>query len=90
MEWGFRMNGKEDKLDLKPVTRLKKGQEGIIVMLDTDDGSMLKKLMSMGVLPGVTFKMLQSYPAYVFQAGYTRLAVDKEIASVIIIKINGN
>lgn len=84
------MSEKEDSLDLKPATRLKRGQEGTIAMLGTDDGSMLKKLMSMGVLPGVHFKMLQSYPAYVFQAGYTRLAVDKEIASVIIVNMNNN
>lgn len=51
--------------------------------LDTDDEKILKKLMSMGILPGIQLEVVQTFPAYVFQAGYTQIAVDKSIASAV-------
>jgi len=33
----------------------------------------------MGILPGITLKMLQTFPSYVFEAGYTQVAVDKKV-----------
>jgi Fe2+ transport system protein FeoA len=65
------------------LIKLKNGQKGIVAELDTDDEKILKKLMSMGILPGIQLKVVQTFPAYVFQAGYTQIAVDKSIASAI-------
>lgn len=67
------------------ITNLKKGEEGIIKEINTEDKSTLRKLMAMGILPGMKLKMIQTFPSYVFQVGYTQVAVDKDIASVIII-----
>ncbi|KGG80539.1 iron transporter FeoA [Caloranaerobacter azorensis H53214] len=67
---------------------MKSGEEGIIAELDTDSKSILRKLMAMGILPGMKLKMIQTFPSYVFQVGYTQVAVDKEIASVILINKN--
>lgn len=68
-----------------PAVKMKSGEEGIISELDTDSKSILRKLMAMGILPGMKLKMIQTFPSYVFQVGYTQVAVDKEIASVILI-----
>lgn len=68
-----------------PAVKMKSGEEGIIAELDTDSKSILRKLMAMGILPGMKIKMIQSFPSYVFQVGYTQVAVDKEIASVILV-----
>jgi Fe2+ transport system protein FeoA len=65
------------------LIKLKNGQKGIVAELDTDDEKILKKLMSMGILPGIQLKVVQTFPAYVFQAGYTQIAVDTSIASAI-------
>ena len=65
------------------LIKLKNGQKGIVAELDTDDEKILKKLMSMGILPGIQLKVVQTFPAYVFQAGYTQIAVDKSIASAV-------
>ncbi|MCX7771993.1 MAG: ferrous iron transport protein A [Clostridia bacterium] len=62
---------------------LQKGQTGTVSQINTTSGSILRKLMSMGILPGVRITMIQTYPSYVFQAGFTQVAVDREIASVI-------
>ncbi|QIB26964.1 FeoA family protein [Caloranaerobacter azorensis] len=71
-----------------PAVKMKSGEEGIIAELDTDSKSILRKLMAMGILPGMKLKMIQTFPSYVFQVGYTQVAVDKEIASVILINKN--
>lgn len=65
------------------LIKLKNGQKGIVAELDTDDEKILKKLMSMGILPGIQLKVVQTFPAYVFQAGYTQIAVDRSIASAV-------
>lgn len=69
------------------LTVLKHGQKGIIAELDTNDENILKKLMSMGILPGMPLKVIQTFPSYVFQVGYTQVAVDKGIALAILVNI---
>jgi Fe2+ transport system protein A len=69
------------------LTELKHGQKGIVAGLDTNDESISKKLMSMGILPGMPLKVIQTFPSYVFQVGYTQVAVDKTIASAILVNI---
>jgi len=73
---------------LKCLTDLKKGQSGIVFELETDEENILKKLMSMGILPGMLLKVIQTFPSYVFTVGYTQVAVDSEIASAIIVSTN--
>ena len=72
---------------MKYLTEMKKNQEGIVAELTTDNQNILRKLMSMGILPGMSLRVIQTFPSYVFQVGYTQVAVDKEIASVILINI---
>lgn len=69
------------------LTKMKKNQKGIISELNTEDKNILRKLMSMGILPGMTLRVIQAFPSYVFQVGYTQVALDHEIASVIKVNI---
>lgn len=69
------------------LTELQYGQKGIVAELSTEDENILKKLMSMGILPGMPLKVIQTFPSYVFQVGYTQVAVDKTIALAIIVNI---
>jgi Fe2+ transport system protein FeoA len=69
------------------LTKMKKNQKGIISELNTEDKNILRKLMSMGILPGMTLRVIQAFPSYVFQVGYTQVALDNEIASVIKVNI---
>lgn len=66
---------------------LERGQSGIVARLDTRNENILRKLMSMGIMPGVKVSVVQTYPSYVFKAGFTQVAVDSEIASVILLDI---
>lgn len=69
------------------LIELKQGQKGFVAELNTNDENILKKLMSMGILPGMPLKVIQTFPSYVFQVGYTQVAVDKAIASAILVNI---
>ena len=69
------------------LTDMKKNQKGIITELSTKDKNILRKLMSMGILPGMSLRVIQAFPSYVFQVGYTQVALDNEIASVIKVNI---
>jgi DtxR family Mn-dependent transcriptional regulator len=75
---------------IAPLGELKAGQEGRIAYIQMNNPQRLQKLMAMGVLPGVPFKVLEIYPSYVFEAGYSQFAVDEEIASDIFIRLNSD
>jgi DtxR family Mn-dependent transcriptional regulator len=65
------------------LTELRVGSSGKIAYLHTQDKASLKKLMSIGALPGIKIKLLQASPSYVFEVGNSQFAVDKEIAGQI-------
>ncbi|MCL4416295.1 MAG: metal-dependent transcriptional regulator [Actinobacteria bacterium] len=68
---------------IKPLSALKQGQRGKVVYLYTLDDKKLQKMMVMGVLPGREITLLHRFPSYVFQIGFTQIAVDSEIADSI-------
>jgi DtxR family Mn-dependent transcriptional regulator len=66
-----------------PLSELRKGQRGEIAYIHTTDRKMLKKIMAMGALPGLSITLNQRFPSYVFQIGESRFAVDKNVAEQI-------
>ncbi|MDA8235922.1 FeoA family protein [Desulfotomaculum nigrificans] len=59
------------------------GKGGTITGIHTKDDNILKKIMAMGVLPGMPVKVIQKSPSVVFKVGNTTLAVDHNIAQCI-------
>lgn len=59
------------------------GEVGTITGIHTKDDNILKKVMAMGVLPGMPVKVIQKSPSVVFMVGNTTLAVDNIIAQCI-------
>jgi len=43
--------------------------------------------MAIGVLPGVSIRLLRRFPSFVFEAGYSQFAVDEEIASALYVRL---
>ena len=80
-----RMQQSAERL-IAPICDLQPGQGGQIAYLRMDDPKRLHKLMAMGVLPGVPIRLLRRFPSYVFEAGYSQFAVDKEIAADIFVR----
>jgi DtxR family transcriptional regulator, Mn-dependent transcriptional regulator len=72
---------------IAPLKELKRGQSGKIAYLHMNNPHQLRKLMAMGVLPGVSIRVKEIYPSYVFEAGYSQFAVDEEIAADIYVRL---
>jgi len=61
--------------------------EGEIAYLVMDDPDRLKKVMAMGILPGMKVRLVRQYPSYVFDVGNTQYAVDERIADGIYVRV---
>lgn len=68
------------------LTELKPGDPGEIVYLAASDVRKMQKLMSMGVLPGTSVRLLRTYPSYIFKVGQSEFAVDEELAREIFVR----
>lgn len=76
-----------NEIVILPLTGLKNGQKGNIVSIHTQNQEKLKKLMVMGILPGIKIGLIQKFPSYVFQIGQSQFAVDKELAECIFVRV---
>ncbi len=72
---------------VSPLSRLSEGQKGKVAYIYAPKMAQLQKLTAMGILPGAPISVMQTYPAYVFQAGHTQFAVDREIADAIYVRL---
>lgn len=69
------------------LSELETKDKGEIAYLQAKDNSQMQKLMSIGVLPGMSVSLLQKFPSYVLQLGQSQFAVDKELASSIYVRL---
>ncbi len=67
------------------LTELRTGANGKIAYIQFDGRETLRKLLSRGVNPGKSIKVLQTFPSYVFQVGETQIAVDEHVAKGIFV-----
>ena len=72
---------------VSPLSQLAQGQSGKVAYIYAPETSRLQKLMAMGILPGAPVSLVQSFPSYVFTAGQTQFAVDKDIADAIYVRL---
>jgi len=73
---------------ISPISELKVKDKGVVAYLHAKNASQMQKLMSMGVLPGITISLLQKFPSYVFFLGQSQFAVDEELAAAIYVRIS--
>jgi len=77
---------KKGDLGVVPLTELKSGEEGAIAYIQTDDDKKMQKLMAMGVLPGNSIVLIQSFPSYIFRVGFSEFAIDAAMAREIFVR----
>ena len=65
------------------LRELKPGQSGKVSYINTRDADVLKRLISMGILPGNEIKLLHRFPSYVFEMKNASFAIDAELAENI-------
>ncbi len=69
-----------------PLSNLSSGETGKIVYLLTRNHPQLHKLMSLGITPGVTIAVHQTFPSFVIKVEETQVALEEEIAKEIYVK----
>jgi Fe2+ transport system protein FeoA len=50
----------------------------------------VRKYLAMGLVPGVEITLVQRFPAYVFEMGYSQFALDRELASEVLVRVEGS
>jgi DtxR family Mn-dependent transcriptional regulator len=75
---------------VSPLSELKPGQQGVVAYLYAPQADKLQKLMAMGILPGAPITLVQTFPSYVFQAGNSQFATDREIGDAIYVRLTEN
>lgn len=72
---------------LSSLHLLKVGEEGTVTHLRNSDETVIKKLMAMGVTPGIPVTLEERFPSFVIKAGHTRLTLDEGIASSVYVRV---
>jgi len=68
---------------MKPLTQLRTGETARITRIRHDDDGHWRKLTALGVAPGAMVRLVQRFPTYVLQIGYSMIALDHTLASQI-------
>lgn len=66
-----------------PVTTLAKGSTGVVSCLTDPDHPRAARLASLGILPGVPVRLVQTHPAFVLRVGFAEIALDGDMARLV-------
>ena len=66
------------------------GDSGTVAALKTQDEAIVRKLMALGISPGIGITLEQKFPSYIIKVGRTRAALDRETAASIYLDIAGS
>ena len=72
---------------VSPLSQLLPGQQGKVAYVYASEAARMQKLIAMGIMPGASIRLVQKFPSYVFEAGYTQFAVDEQIADSIYVRL---
>ena len=70
-----------------PLSRLAPGQVGTISHIDHHQRATVRKLLALGLLPGVTVRLSQVSRACVLRIGRTQLALDTHLAEAVRVRV---
>ncbi len=70
-----------------PLNFLGTKTQGVITAIRNKDDKIVKKLLSMGIHTGMQITLEQRFPSFVIRVGRTRIALDKDIASSIKVRV---
>jgi DtxR family Mn-dependent transcriptional regulator len=71
------------------IVDVEPGTKGKVAYLHTTNNKKLQKLIAMGILPGVSIQLLQKFPSYALKIGHSQVAMDREMAEGIRIRLTG-
>jgi Fe2+ transport system protein FeoA len=72
---------------VRSLATLPPGAHGTIVDVRSHDETRVYRLFALGVTPGATVDVLQTFPAVVFMCDQTELAIERGVADVILVSV---
>ncbi|NEU72189.1 ferrous iron transport protein A [Hassallia byssoidea VB512170] len=66
---------------------LREGEQGIVTFCNNQDEIILKKLISMEVVPGTIITLEEKLPSFAIKVGNRRWQIDKEVACAIYVRV---
>ena len=75
---------------VRPLSSLRPGDEGSVVYVGSRFHDRLTRLASLGLTPGEVVVVKQSRPSFVVAYGEIELALEREVADEIYVRVGGN
>ena len=72
---------------VRSLSSLGVGVRGVIVEVRSSSDGRADRLLSMGVTPGASVTVLQTFPGFVFLCDLTELAVERSVADAILVRV---
>ena len=69
------------------LTYLGNKTQGVITDIINKDEKIVRKLLAMGVHKGMQITLEQRFPSFIITVGRTKIAIDKNIASSIRVRV---
>jgi Fe2+ transport system protein FeoA len=70
-----------------PLSSLTEGTRATVIEVSAHAGSRADRLLALGVTPGASVMVLQTFPGVVFRCDQTELAVERSVASTILVQV---
>ena len=71
----------------RPLSSLAEGEHAVVVDVRPDSGGRADRLLALGVTPGAAVTMLQTFPGVVFLCDQTELAVERNVAAAVLVRL---
>jgi len=81
MRLAFASNG------IRSLSSLAEGESGEVIEVRAHASGRTDRLLALGVTPGASIKVLQTFPGVVFLCDQTELAVERGVADAILVRI---
>lgn len=73
-------------IESSALNLMKEKEKGIITQFRKSDETLLRKLIAIGIMPGLPITLEQKTPSYVVKVEGTRIALDRSIAKAIYVR----
>jgi len=72
--------------DRRPVSALREGTRGVVVEVRAHAEGRTDRLLALGVTPGASIIVLQTFPGIVLLCDQTELAIERQVADAIFVR----
>ena len=72
---------------LRALSSLAVGEHGEVVEVRSHTSGRTDRLLALGVTPGASLTVLQTFPGVVFLCDQTELAVERRVADAILVRV---